>query len=387
MNEFFFDQTSSSKLKIIEKIYVIKKNVMRDNSEQYSKEDEVTLREIILGVQGFIKEVLKYWYVVLLASLIGGAIQYYKVTHQDILYKADVRFVVEGEKGSGGGLSSLLGTFGIKQGGNVNPYKLKEVARSSSTLKIVLSEKLEGGEMIANSIISKYKLDEKLGKNRPEMLGFRYKKSLVNRELNEIERKVLRKLQKIVWGSDKGSEKALLEINYNENTGIHNIVAKTIDEPLSLKLSTEIYEQVRLFFEDKVFQNQKLLTDILKSKADSLMVLRDQKIMQLARFRDRNRQLLSATKLADQTIITQDQVAISAAIMEVVKNKEMTDVNLKSIQPLFMPIDYPFAPLPQIEPSFTLQILIGLIIGGLAVASIILLLKMYRETMYSDKQT
>ena len=80
-------------------------------------------------------------------------------------------------------------------------------------------------------------------------------------------------------------------------------------------------------------------------KADSIKTLNESKIRQLAKFEDRNRGVVSNQVLVTSRILAQESSALSFAYAEIIKNKEMTDVNLKDMQPLFMAIDTPFSPI------------------------------------------
>ena len=74
-------------------------------------------------------------------------------------------------------------------------------------------------------------------------------------------------------------------------------------------------------------------------KADSIKTLNETKIRQLAKFEDRNRGTVNNQSMVTRSILSQESLALSSAYAEILKNKEMTDVNLKDMQPLFMAID------------------------------------------------
>lgn len=353
---------------------------MQDSYQQ----DEITLKELILKIQEYAVELRRNWFVIAGVVALAMAIQLYRYTQEVTTYNAEVRFVVEGQQGSGGGLSSLLGSFGIKKGGRVNPYKLLEVGRSSSILRKVLSERNEQGVMLANALIEEYKLDEKWGKSNPKLDGFRYLSELYSRPLDTIESKVLRKLQTVVWGNKNSRDRALLKFDLNEDTGIYTINCTSKNEDISLDLAESYYSYIKDFFEEDVFQNQKQLADILDFKADSLNLARDEKILELARFRESNRGRISSQQIAKEKILNQEQLAINAALVEIIKNKEMTDVNLKDMQPLFMAIDYPFVPLPSTSPSLIKSLSVGILLATFFAICLILLNKIYKEIMATE---
>lgn len=343
--------------------------------------DEITLQDLIVKIKAYINEVLKYWKVVALFCLLTTAIYVYLHYKHVPSYTAELRFVVEGQSSGNGGLNSLLGTFGIKKGGKVNPYKILEVGKSSDIFVKILSEKINPETNIANQIITSYNLNEKWQKSNSEYADFKFCNCDIEISGSDLERGAIKKLKTFVWGSEGGSVIPLTTIRLNEDTGIYTIKTNSIDEDLSIVITTKLYEKIKHFFEEEVFLNQKQLADILSAKADSLKLLNESKIRELARFEDRNRATIYSEATATKRILSQENMALSAAYAEVMKSKEMTDVNLKDIQPLFMAIDTPFSPISPLLSSLLLSIIKGFILGGIIATILLTIRKMYKDIM------
>jgi len=340
------------------------------------KTEEITLKEIILKSKEYTREVFKgSWIIIMLILLVGVVNVYFHINHEKT-YKAKLRFVVEGQTGSGGGINSLLGSFGIKKGGRVNPYKVLEVGKSSRVLNKVLAVKTDKGN-IGQEIIESYNLSSEWGNNNNELSNYSYSPSSFDR----FHQSVRRKLHKKIWGTEADRSKGIMNFNLDEDTGIYTIIANSNNEGLSLSLSNEMYTQIKLFFEEKVFENQKNLTEILFAKADSLKLLRDQKVYELSRFNDKNRNSQLASTGARRTILGQEIAAFNLAYGEVLKNYEMTDVNLKDMQPLFMTVDTPFEPLPPIKSSLVMRIIKSVILGLFLGVLFIILRKIYKDVL------
>lgn len=349
---------------------------MQENT--YIDSDEITLKDLILKVKEFTIEILNSWLIIGLISLLFALGFFLKHINHIPTYNSELRFVVEGQNNVGGGLSSLLGSFGIKKGGKVNPYKIIEVGKSTDVLLKILSKKLDSNESIANSILKEYELVNKWSENNVEFENFKFGEK-ISTTGSELERKAIKRLKKILWGGKNIFP--LTTFDLDEDTGIYSIGTEAISEKISLGVTTTLYNEIKHFFEEEIFLNQKQLADILTMKADSIKALNESKIRQLAKFEDRNRRVVSNQALVPSRILSQESSALSFAYAEIMKNKEMTDVNLKDMQPLFMAIDTPFSPLSPTVSSALIEILKGLILGGFIAVFFVLSKKIYRETM------
>ena len=340
--------------------------------------DEITLKELILKIREFANEVIKSWWIIGLISVLFALGFYYMHTKQIPTYSSELRFVVEGQSSVGGGLSSLLGSFGIKKGGKVNPYKIIEVGKSTDVLLELLSQNMDSDESIANAIINEYDLVSEWTEKNIEFENFRFGEE-ISSSGNEVERNAIKRLRKLIWGGKTVIPLTTFELD--EDTGIYAITTQARSEKISLWITNTLYKKIKHFFEEEIFLNQKQLADILTMKSDSIKTLNESKIRQLAKFEDRNRGVVSNQVLVTSRILSQESSALSFAYAEIMKNKEMTDVNLKDMQPLFMAIDTPFGPISPTVSFALIEILKGLILGGFIAVFFVLTKKIYREAM------
>lgn len=350
-------------------------------ANENQKESVLTLKDIILVAQDFLRFFRKRWYVFLLLIGIFAAIFAYNHFQKEIRFKSDLRFVVEGQNGTGGGLGGLLGSFGIRKSGGISPFKILEVGKSSNIFLKLLVSKTSDGELIGNKILQVYDLNEKWSEKKPELSDFKFTPDLLERETTQLERIAIRRLMRLMW--NKSEDVALCTFKLDELKGIYKISSPTLDEDLSYSISKNLYDFIKEFFEEDVFENQKQFTEILQAKADSLTSLRNQKVRQLAKFNARNLNVINKEVSSEYTILQQEQLAINVALTEVIKNKEMADVNLKDIQPLFLAIDSPFKPLPVMTSSLMFSLVVGSFIGAFLSFVILTILKIYKDAMNS----
>lgn len=346
-----------------------------ERESKYRHGDELTLKELILKMKDYGHEVLRSWLTIVLISLPVICFFVYKHYTHVPEYKAELRFVVEGQGGSGGGLSSLLGTFGIKKGGRTNPYKILEVGRSSKIFEKVIFKNIQD-TTVAKSLIKEYNLLEQWSETDPKYTGFKF---LNNTPTTRLEKTVLKKLKTMVWGGEKIDGLCMFKLN--EDNGIYSIKCSTSSEELSINLTNYFYDEIKLFFEEEVFQNQKKSAEILAMKSDSINSLKNEKIHQLARFEDRNMGLIAKSNSTKTVILKQEIQALGIAYSELIKNYEMTDVNLKDLQPIFMDIDRPYEPLKEGASSLLIKLLLGAFIGGFLGVLYVVFRKVFNEIM------
>jgi hypothetical protein len=347
------------------------------NENPHAHSDEITLKELILKIKEYIREVIKFWWLMgLICILCVSGFIYIHYNHIPT-YKSELRFVVEGQSDRGG-LGSILGSFGIQKGGKVNPFRVIEVGKSTDLLLRVLSNKGESGDNIANNLLNTYALSKKWEESNSRFSNFWFEE-LVTTSASEVQRSAIKRLRTKIWGNKK--VKPMTELSLNDNTGIYSLSTEAVTEELSLAITNSLYEEIKQFFEEEVFLNQKQLADIITMKADSIKILSESNIMQLAKFEDSNRGFVNNQSMVKKRILLQESMALSATYAEIMKNKEMTDVNLKDMQPLFMAIDTPFSPIVPISSSMVVAIIKGLILGGFFSILLIFIRKIYRDVM------
>lgn len=346
--------------------------------EERNYKDEITLKELILKVQEYIAELLRNWWIIGLIAFLTTSYFVYKHYIHIPTYKAELRFVVEGQAGVGRGLGGLLGSIGFNKGGSVNPYKILEVGKSSKLFERVAFSSYDGDITIVDKIIDEYDLVDKWSEDNDNYLNFQFKNDKLN---TSIERAAFKSLKGIVWGSSVNNKGALAQLSLDEEKGIYTMNTVTSDERLSVQMSNLFYTAIKEFFEHEIFENQKKSAEILAAKTDSINSLMKSKIYQLARFEDRNQGLVLHEVSSRKSVLTQEVQTLGIAYAELMKNYEMTDVNLKDLQPLFMEIDRPLVPIYPTKSSIVRNIILGLLLGAIIGGVIIILRKMFKEIM------
>lgn len=347
-----------------------------EQKNQIQKE-ELTLKDIILMVFRLFKEVLKYWWFIILTVLIGSSFFLYKHYTHKVTYDSTISFMVEGNGGTSGGLSSLLGSFGIKKGGATNVHRILQVARSTKLISKVLFDSTDTKELLGNRIIEIYSKDKDWLELNPIFKTYRFD---ANEKLKRTNTGLaLKTMKRLFWSQDNGDN--FYDISLNSESGIFKLSTRTNLDSLSYLMNLSLYNNVKHFFESEVFQNQLEATKILQEKADSLKSLGTAKVYELAKFNDQNFGLINERDQVRKTVLMGEIQAINLAYSEIVKNYELTDFNLKDSQPLFIEIETPYLPLKR-NGSFLLQrLLYGIAIGGFLGVVLIIARRLYLDIM------
>jgi phosphoribosylformylglycinamidine (FGAM) synthase PurS component len=342
--------------------------------------DEITLKELILKIKEYWTELWNNKRTIILFCIPFVAFFLYKAYTTPTEYKANLNFIVEGQ-GGGGGISSLLGQFGFRSGGSgkTNPFQIIEITKSKMTLKEIIFTK-ENEEYLANTIIEDYDLEKAWKKNIPEMEGFQFNHDSL-KLFNENELIALTGVIGKILGPEKNPELALLQVSFNEDTGIFSLNAKTLSEDVSFALVENTYDVLKNFYEKKALENQIQTRNLLKKKVDSLDATIKLKFYQVARFEDQNRNLISLERSAQKNVLMGEIQALSTALGEAMKSFEIADYSLKDSQPLFMLVDKSFKPASPVRQSKLVNIIKGLLFGGFLAGGFIIGRKIYRDAM------
>lgn len=349
--------------------------------KEVSNKDEISLKDILLVIKSYFFEICRKWWVIALLSIPFAAYFGYKAYSTPVKYSAQLRYVVEGSGDSGGGLGSLLGSFGLggSTGGVINPHKVLEVTKSITIMdQVLLDTSSYNQELVINNIISEYKLDELWSKNNPELAGFRFEKSDIN-EFDEFERSRFKSVVGKVLGSARNRSEALLVTSLNDEYGIFSINSTTVNESLSLDLCTKTYDYLKRFFEEGLLENQKITRDILELKRDSLKSVIFAKSNQLARMQDRSRGAVSKIINAEEMQISNEVSGLSVAYQEAYKRFELADYSYRNNKPYFVTIDLPFTPLSRSAQSLIISLIIGVILAVFVGSILIVLRKVIKD--------
>lgn len=348
------------------------------------EEDEITLKELILKVQEFFWEAVRYWWIIALFVIPIIGFMLYRAFTTPPTYRATLTFMLNEDEGSGmGGVSAILGQFGLGGGsrGKVNLNKLLELSKSRRIVQMALFEKVSikgENDFLANHIIFKYDYHEKWKENTTELKGFLFSHDSIP-SFSRVENNVLKRLHQHILGTP--NTESLASTSINDDSGIMTLLTNTNHEELSICLAEILYQKLSKFYIDKTIEKQQKTYELFKAKTDSIQQALDNTQYRLLRFKDTNRSLTLRQYEAEEIKLQQEVQKLILAYGEAYKNLEVADFSLKSSTPFIQMIDLPIAPIKPKKESKLKALLMGFFLGGFLGLIFVFGRKVIRDTM------
>lgn len=329
--------------------------------------DEMTLKQLICGINHKINYLLSKWYIILFAGVLGGLLGYFYANRKQPLYTATTTFVLEsGEQGGGlGQISGLAALAGVDiSGGSNNLFQGDNLfalykSRTMVEQALLSPNPLDTAELLINQYIqsnnSEGSESKKVNsisvdfKKDPKTLGrgsLRQRDSLLGVFTQQIVKNNL-----IVDKVDKKSTIIKVEINSKSedfSKSFNEVLVNTVNE-FYIKTKTK-----------KSLDN----IAILQHKTDSVRAVLNGSISAGATAIDVTPNL-NPTRQAQRTIPmqrSQFSAETNKAILgQLVQNLELSKMNLMKESPLIEKIDEPIYPLPSTVTSKTKMAILGFI--------------------------
>ncbi len=361
---------------------------MEENRSGYT--DDFTLRDLVLKIRSWIREVLRYWYIPALFVVLGVGIQLFRYFTFEPVYPARITFSVdEDEGGNAGGITGILGQFGL---GSVRPsrFNLDKILALSKSRRVISNTlfarvSIDGTEdYIANHILREYDWNKtgSAGENERPFYFTHDSLPAFNRQENEM----LIALYGFVIGPPEQPKKALMTADYNEDTNIMSIDVVTSNEGLSLELAQRMFTSLSAYYVNKAIEKQLKTYTIITHKRDSVLAVLKSAEYQLANFRDTHRGLVMRTDQLSEIRLQREITALGAMYAEVLKNTEVADFSLRNKTPFIQVIDSPLSPIAPTEKSLPRTLLIGILIGGFIGCVLVVGRRVFHDVMHGPDQ-
>lgn len=341
---------------------------MNTGSDGGEADDEISLKALILKLQEWWKYLLSKWLIIVIAGTIGGALGFAYAFYKKPIYKAELSFALEDDKGSGGlgGALGLASQFGFDMGGSgggaFSGDNLLQLMKSRTMVeKTLLSAVDVKGEKqtLAELYISFNKLREGW-KNKPGLENIQY--------LPDADRSAFSLQQDSVLGTfynaivksnltvDKIDKKlSIIAVNVNSE---NELFSKFFTEVLTKEVSD--------FYVDTKTKKSVQNLAILQHQTDSVRRALNAAITGVASSVDANpnanpaRQVLRVPSQSRQVDVQANQ----AILTELVKNLEISKVSLRKETPLIQVIDRPILPLEKELYGKSRGVMSGGLVGG-----------------------
>jgi uncharacterized protein involved in exopolysaccharide biosynthesis len=344
------------------------------------RDDELTLRDLVMTFQKYRREAFRRWWLYGIAVLLFGGFMVYRAVSTPETYKARLTFMVNEEDGNPfGGISGVLGQFGLGRGrgGKFNLDKIIELARSRRIIQEVLLTQ-EGGDYIGNRLIAEYELDAQWAAGDPELEGFRFTHDSIA-IFNKHERMALLSLHALLIGGEDAE--GIAKAAYDDISGILSLTCETTNEQLAIDITTTQFDALSKFYIDQAIERQLQTFNLVRAKVDSIQSELSKNDIGLASFMDASQSMFSKVDRLKEGRLQREISKLAAMLAEAVKNMEYAEFSLKSAKPVIQDLDLPMSPLTPIKPSLFKAILIGGAIAFLLVTGFIVGRQVLKEAM------
>lgn len=360
---------------------------------QYVEDKELSLKELVLGVVDFAKEVLRNWWIIPIFCILVGCYFVNDYLNHVETYRARLTFMLNDDAQGGGGMGgigALLGDLGGKKKGSalvkiVQLFKSRTVIDKAVLKQVEIDGKLDflGNHFIdeydGRSLVSDFK--GSLIQNFKDIDNFRFTHDEIEK-FNGEERIMLKVIYYTIVGHQNITEvPVIMGTKLDEDSGIMTLTSVTTKENLTLGLIHAIYENLSAFFINKAIEKQKKVYDIINFKKDSVRTALALAEYKLADFEDSNRKLVTVKGYLEKMKLTRETRILNVMYGEIVKNMEVADFSLRSKTPYVQEIDMPFRPLSPSVASLGLAIFKSIIIGSFLAILFIIFRKLIRDAL------
>lgn len=355
-------------------------NQSQQSSEAITKETDLSLKLLILGVEKWTKYLFQQWKVILFAGLLCGGLGLTYAYTKKVSYVAELTFVLEETKANPLGMyASLASQFGVDMGGGGNgPLSGNNIITFLKSRLIIdrtlLSTVTYEGQKIR--LADLYVRIAKLNKKEEDAGSeFFFPLSTPEERFTTEQDSLLKVISTAIVKNN-------LLVDKPEKVGSFVLVKFSSTNELFSKLFTEhlVSEATSFYIETKA-KKSRTNVDKLQQKADSLESLLANKTFYAAKSEDLNLNPARRVATVNAQLAIKDMTVIQVIYGEVLKNLELAKMNMAQETPLIQIVDYPKLPLKKEKLGKVNSILIGGFLGAILAVCILIIRKVYREVM------
>ena len=318
---------------------------------------------------------LKKWKGIVLVSIIAAIIGGVKTWLEDPKYTATMTFVAEGDKGGGlGGYASIAAQFGFDIGGGGGGAfaedNLVELLKSRRLIDKTLLSTYDN-----NLFIEQYIINHKINK------GWEKDSVLSKIQFNTISSgDYNRKRDSIFNAVADGITKGGLDVDkVDKKLDIIYIKMTDNDMAFAKRFTEKLADNAIKFYTDYKMQKNLANVQILQRQTDSVKALLFGGISDVASINDLNVNPIKQTLRTSGQKKQVDLQVNSALYTELLKNLELSKLNLRKETPLIQIIDTPKLPLKNEKKGRLLMAIIFGFFGGVFISGFLLLKRWLSE--------
>ncbi len=346
--------------------------------------DEISLKELIQKIKELFAYLKTKWKLIFIIVAIGGFIGFLYAIFQKPNYLATTTFVLEEDKGGGGGLGGALGlasSFGIDLGGSggglFSSSNIIELMKSRFVVEKTLLNPVEvnGKEISLADYYVQINQLKKVWAKSPELANISFPAN-ADRTKFSLQQDSL--LQIISTGLTK---KNLTIVQKDKKVTIISLTVKSEYELFSKLFCEQLLKETSDFYVETKSKKARLNVDVLQHQADSIRAELNNAISGVASASDNVYNLNPAfnVKSTPSKRKQVDVQANTAILTQLVAQLELSKVSLRKETPLVQLIDKPILPLVNDKLGPVLSVFLGAFLSGLISLLYLVFSQLYRK--------
>ena len=344
------------------------------------------MKEIINSFKSNYQYLKREWLLIVLLSLLGGIVGLVYSFVKKPVYTATTTFVLEtGEAGANlgqyAGLASMIGLDLNTGGGIFQGNNILELYRSRNMVeKTLMTEALvDGKKMLLADRFSQFNELYEEWDEKPRTRGFRFTQNVKSLSFDQ------QRLQDSLLAELSGDiNKDYLVVIKPEKNSIIRVDVNSKDEAFAKAFNDQIVANVNAFYVQTKTRKSTMNVNILQAKADSIRRVMNGAIFSAAAVADATPNLNPTKQLQRNAPIQRSQFTAEtnkAILGELVKNLELSKLNLLKETPLIQVVDFPKYPLYKSFPGRIASFVIGTLLFGFLTVAFLLFKKLLQAAM------
>ena len=353
---------------------------MAENKVKTIENDESSLRDIILAIREYSREVLRNWFWVLAFIIPITGFLLYKAMTAKPEYRATLTFLVNGNEGSSLGIAAIAGKLGLDGlgGRGTNLDKITDLSKSRRIVQVALFQRviIDGqDDFFANHLIRERELHKAWANDTTGLTGFLFKH-------NDFERFSRTENRALLWLYDILSGKSgIFTCSFAKTSEMLTLELTTTNETLSIELIKAIFAELGDFYVEKTIIKEAKTYKVLKAQSDSIKRLARARESAAASFDDRQRGLIFSQDKLPSEQMKKEALIYNTMYAESQKNLAIAGFALESKAPYIQEIDIPIAPIDPERKSKRMAVILGCLIGGFMATLFIIIRKKIRDSL------
>lgn len=349
---------------------------------QREEDHKEELRDLVKDIQSWTSFLWSKWKLILPIGILGGVLGFLNAHFKTPQYKASLDFVLEDAKGGGGGgLGGLAALAGVNLGGGgggaFQGDNILELYKSRNMITQALLDEDEQGNLLLDSYMKMQELEE-VWKEQPELLNLDFRVPAEARTYQQ---------DSILGTFVKDIKENHLSVHKPDKMlSLIQVEVLSPDENFSKNFTEALVETVNAAYINNRLSKTQKSVNLLQHQVDSVRTELDKALMAVAQARERTPNA-NPTRMSLHVASAKHEVdaqANEALLKELIKNLELTKMDLRRETPLIQIIDQPVLPLEMVESSRLKSLILGGIIAGILIVGFLITKEYFRRLMHEE---